>query len=42
MMKIDEDDEFNRNDKKFMKIKMISSISFFLVTFVYFHLLLVT
>ena len=26
MKKIDEDDEFNKNDKKFVKIKMISSI----------------
>ena len=28
-MKIDEDDGFNRNDKKFVKIKMISSIKIY-------------
>ena len=31
-MKIDEDDEFNRNDKKFVKIKMISSIKIYKLT----------
>ena len=32
MMKIDEDDEFNRNDKNFVKIKMISSIKTYKLT----------
>ena len=31
-MKIDEDDEFNRNDKKFVKMKMISSIQIYKLT----------
>ena len=29
MIKIDKDDEFNRNDKKFVKIKMISLIKIY-------------
>ena len=32
MMKIDENDEFNKNDKKFVKIKMISSINIYKLT----------
>ena len=32
MIKIDEDDEFNRNDKKFVKIKMISLIKIYKLT----------
>ena len=31
-MKIDEDDEFNRYDKKFVKIKMISSMKTYKLT----------
>ena len=32
MIKIDEDDEFNRNDKKFVKIKMVSLIKIYKLT----------
>ena len=32
MIKIDEDDEFNRNDKKFVKMKMISSTKIYKLT----------
>ena len=31
MIKIDEDDEFNRNDKKLVKIKIIGSIKIYQV-----------
>ena len=32
MIQIDEDDKFNRNDKKFVKMKMISSIKIYMLT----------
>ena len=32
MIKTDEDDELNRNDKKFVKIKIISSIKIYKLT----------
>ena len=32
MIKIDEDGEFNRNDKKIVKIKMIGSIKIYMLT----------
>ena len=32
MIKINEDDGFNRNDKKFVKMKMISSIKVYKLT----------
>ena len=32
MIKIDENDEFNRNDKKFVKMKMISSRKIYKLT----------